>query len=179
MRGIALAGIVLGALSLGTRGQAAEGELVYPRIKGYGGVVALPRAAQQPRKGTKVVLDITAGSKPDEVNKGLERAARLLNVYASAGVTEVRVALVLHGDATRSALNDQAYATRFGTKTNPNLPLIRALRKEGVEVYVCGQALHYKHFPATEVAQEVPVALAALTVVINKESEGYAYLPVH
>jgi len=32
-----------------------------------------------------------------------------------------------------------------------------------VELYVCGQALHSKQFPADEVA-----ALAALTVVVDK-----------
>jgi intracellular sulfur oxidation DsrE/DsrF family protein len=158
---------------------AAGPELVYPRIKRYGGVVPLPKAAQKPRRGTKVVLDITADPRLDAVIPGLERAARLLNLYAAAGVPEdgIKVALVLHGEATKAALNDRAYASRFLTKTNPNLPLIRELKKAGVEVYVCGQALHSKGFPMNEVVREVPVALAALTVVINKQAEGYAYVP--
>jgi intracellular sulfur oxidation DsrE/DsrF family protein len=159
---------------------AAEPDLVYPRIKGYGGVVPLPKAAQQPRKGAKVVFDITAEAKVEEVNKGLERAARLLNLYAAAGLGDgdVQVAVVLHGEATRAALADKPYAARFGTKGNPNLPLLRELKKAGVEVYVCGQALHYKKYPASEVAEEATVALAALTAVVNKQAEGYAPIPV-
>jgi intracellular sulfur oxidation DsrE/DsrF family protein len=159
---------------------AAEPELVYPRIKGYGGVVPLPKAAQQPRKGAKVVFDVTAEAKAEEVNKGLERAARLLNLYAAAGLADgdVQVAVVLHGEATRTALADKPYAVRFGTRGNPNLPLLRELKKAGVEVYVCGQALHYKKFPADEVTEDATLALSALTAVVNKQVDGYAPIPV-
>ena len=47
----------------------------------------MPRAAEQPRKGAKAVFDITADAKPGEVNQGLERVARLLNLYGAAGLT--------------------------------------------------------------------------------------------
>ena len=151
-----------------------------PRIRGYGEVVPLPEAAHQPRRGAKVVLDITAQSKPDEVHKGLERAARLLNLYAAAGLADrdVRLTVVLHGEATKVALADKPYAGRFGNKGNPNSPLLRELQKAGVEIYVCGQALHNKKFSADEIAPEMTVALSALTVVVNKQSEGYVALPV-
>jgi intracellular sulfur oxidation DsrE/DsrF family protein len=173
-------GATLLSLAVLSGAAGAEPELVYPRIKGYGGVVPLPKAAEQPRKGAKVVFDITADAKADEVNKGLVRAARLLNLYAAAGLADgdVAVALVLHGEATRAALADKPYAARFGGKGNPNLPLLRDLKKAGAEVYVCGQALHEKKFPAEEVADEATVALAALTAVVNKQADGYACLPV-
>jgi intracellular sulfur oxidation DsrE/DsrF family protein len=45
-------------------------------------------------------------------------------------------------------------------------------------VFVCGQALHYKKFPETEVADDITIAQAALTVVINRQTDGYAYVPV-
>ena len=38
--------------------------LVYPLVPGHGGVVPLPRAAEQPRKGAKAVFDITADASP-------------------------------------------------------------------------------------------------------------------
>jgi hypothetical protein len=58
----------------GAQGQPTPSEtsLIYPLVAGHGGVVPLPRAAEQPRKGVKVVFDITSGAKPVEVNKGLE-----------------------------------------------------------------------------------------------------------
>ena len=42
-----------------------------------------------------------------------------------------------------------------------------------MELDVCGQAPHSKQFPADEAA-----ALAALTVVVDKQSGGYAVIPV-
>jgi intracellular sulfur oxidation DsrE/DsrF family protein len=151
----------------------------FPGVVGYGDIALLPEAAHQPRKGAKVVFDITADAKPGDVNKGLEKTARLLNLYAGAGLPErdLKVTVVLHGEATKSVLNDKAYAGRFDAKENPNLPLIRELRKAGVEVFVCGQALNSKKYQADEVAPEAIVAVSAMTVLINKHAEGYVLIP--
>src|SRR5690242_13953175 len=89
----------------GVSGQAPE--MVFPIIPRVGGVVPLPNAAEPPRKGAKVVFDITADAKPGDLNKGLERVARLLNLYGAAGLeaSDVTIALVMHGEATKSALS--------------------------------------------------------------------------
>ena len=160
--------------------QATPPQLVFPIIAKYGGVLPRPAAVEQPRPGAKVVFDTTADAKPADVNKGLDRVARLLNLYGAAGLTskDVQITIVLHGDATKSVLNDTAYQARFQVVHNPNLPLIRDLQQAGVEVLVCGQALNYKGFPDSEVADGIPIAAAALTVVINKQTDGYSYLPV-
>ena len=156
-------------------------KLVYPIIPNVGGVVPLPDAAEQPRSGAKVVFDITADAKATDLNKGLERVPRLLNLYGSAGrkASDVKIALLLHGEATKSVLADSSYKVRFGADKNPNLAVIGELRKAGVEVFVCGQALAYKGFEASEVAEGIKVASAALTVVINKQTDGYSYVPAH
>jgi intracellular sulfur oxidation DsrE/DsrF family protein len=162
-------------------GQPPPGKtgLVYPLVPEHGGVVPLPRAAEQPRKGARAVFDITADTKPGEVNQGLEQVARLLNLYGAAGLTarDVQIAAVLHGQADKAVLSDAAYAARFKIAANPNLPLIRDLKKAGVEVFVCGQSLHELGLKAEEVAEEVPVADAAMLVLVNKQTEGYAYIP--
>lgn len=159
----------------------AATKLVFPIITTHGGVVVRPNAADQPRAGAKVVFDVTVDAKPSEVNKGLDRVARLLNLYGVSGLQpkDVSVTVVLHGEATKAALNDTGYKTRFATESNPNLPLIRELQKAGVEVLVCGQALNSKNFPDEEVAKEVQIAAAAMTVVINRQLDGYAYVPLH
>jgi len=161
-------------------GQLVPEKLTYPIIPNLGGVVPLPKAAEQPRKGVKVVFDITADAKPADVNKGLERAARLLNLYGSAGLNagDVKIALVLHGEATKSVLTDDAYKAKFGAVKNPNLSVIRDLQKAGVQVFVCGQALAYKGFKESEVEKDITVAVAALTVVVNRQADGYSYVPV-
>lgn len=167
------------AAGAGTAVSAAT--LEYPMIAGFGGVGRVEGGVETPRAGAKVVFDVTVDAKPGDVSKGLERAARLLNLYGQAGLSyrDVRIAVVLHGEATKSVLADAAYAGRFGNDRNPNLPLIRLLQEHGVEVTVCGQALNYKGFSRNDVAPDIPVAVAALTVIINKQVDGHAYLPVH
>ena len=155
--------------------------LLFPIIEGYGGVVAVADAVEPPRAGMKLVLDVTSeAKKPEEVNKGLDRTARLLNLYGTAGLkaSDIRITVVLHGEATKSVLSDEAWESRFQTKHNPNLPLIRLLQEAGVEVMVCGQALNYKKIERSEVAGEVSVAAAALTVLLNRQADGFAYVPV-
>ena len=140
----------------------------------------MPNAAEKPRAGAKIVFDVTADTKPSDVNKGLDRAARLLNLYGAAGLkaSDVRIVVVLHGEATKSVLQDDFYRPRFGVERNPNLPLIRELQKAGVELFVCGQALNYKGFPESAVAKDIPIADAALTVTVNRQQDGFGYLPV-
>jgi hypothetical protein len=99
--------------------------LVYPLVAGHGGVMLLPRAAEQPRKGAKAVFDITAEARLGEVNRGLEQIARLLNLYGAAGLKagDLKIAAVLHGQADQAMLSDAAYAARLNVAANPNLPL--------------------------------------------------------
>ncbi|HWL07817.1 MAG TPA: methyltransferase domain-containing protein [Planctomicrobium sp.] len=153
----------------------------YPIIAGYGGVVAVTNAVEKPRPGARILLDVTANTPPESVNKGLERTARLLNLYGTSGLqaTDLRIAVVLHGEATKSVLNDDFYRARFHVERNPNLPLIRELQKAGVEIFVCGQALNYKGFPESVVENGIPIAESALTVIANRQMDGYGYLPIH
>ena len=139
----------------------------------------MPRAVEQPKKRAKAVFDVTADARPGEVNKGLEQVARLLNLYGAAGLNagDVQIAAVCHGAADTAVLSDAAYLARFKVAANPNLPLIRDLKKAGVEVFVCGQSLHELGFEAEEVAEEVAVADSAMLVLVNKQADGYAYIP--
>jgi len=164
-----------------TAPSSADAKLLFPIIAGYGGIVAVADAVEPPRAGMKVVLDVTSeAKKPEEVNKGLDRAARLLNLYGSAGLkaSDIKLTVVLHGEATKSVLSDEAWESRLQVKHNPNLPLIRLLQQAGVEVMVCGQALSYKKIARSEVASEIPVAAAALTVLLNRQADGFSYVPV-
>jgi intracellular sulfur oxidation DsrE/DsrF family protein len=173
--------LALALATAGAQGQPPSGKtgLVYPLVPGHGGVVPLPHAAEQPRKGAKVVFNITTDATPGEVNKGLEQIARLLNLYGAAGLKagDVKIAAVCHGAADKAVLSDAAYLARFKLTANPNLPLIRDLQKAGVEVFVCGQSLHDLGFKTEEVAEEVPVADSAMLVLVNKQIDGYAYIP--
>ena len=173
--------VVLAAIACTSPLSAEEPAFSYPLIKGYGGIAIQPDALEPPRRGAKIVFDITAESKPDEVNRGIESVARYLNLNAHAGHTpsDVKLALVLHGSATRCALNDKAYARVTQAAANPNLALLRELRKHGVELFVCGQSLARNKFANSEVADELVIAVSAMTLNVNKQLDGYAYLSLH
>ena len=159
----------------------------HPLIKDHGGIVVLPDAAQQPKKNSKVLLDIISDEKTGKVIKGFDRAALILNQYTQAGAgtdNGFQMAIILHGPATKAALTDDAYekhskpyAKAQGATKNPNLELMRQLKKAGVEIYVCGQALAHHGYGMEEVAPEVTVAVSAATVNINLQMDGYAYIP--
>lgn len=178
---VLMASFALGAAFAVAAGAAPPQGFLFPRIAGYGGIVSLPDAAEQPRTGAKAVFDITAASGPEEVSKGLESVARYLNLHAQAGHApgDVKLALVLHGQATKVALHDEAFARVTGAKRNPNLELLAKLKAAGVEVYVCGQSLARNQYPAADVAPAVTIAVSAMTVNVNKQLDGYAYLAIH
>jgi len=159
----------------------------HPVIKDHGGIVVLPDAAHQPKKNSKVLLDITADDKSGSVIKGFDRAALILNQYteANAGTENgFKMAIILHGPATKAALSHEAFAKHTnsylqdkGKSQNPNLELMAKLKKAGVEIFVCGQALAHHGYATDEVAPEVKVAVSAATVNINLQMEGCAYIP--
>jgi intracellular sulfur oxidation DsrE/DsrF family protein len=159
----------------------------HPLIKQHGGIVALPEAAHQPAKNSKVILDITTDKREGDVLLGFDRAALILNQYTEAGAgvkNGLKMAIVLHGPATKAALSHEGYArhtdsyhTDLGKSQNPNLKLIGELKKAGVEVFVCGQALAHHGYAASDVAPEVTIAVSAATVNINLQMDGYAYIP--
>lgn len=152
----------------------------HPLIADHGAVFQLPAAAQQPRAGSKLLVDLTQGGDPNTVNPGLDKVARFVNIYAGAGAkaAQVRIAVVLHGSATLSILNSEAYAAKFNTDSNPNLSLLRQLHEANVDLYVCGQSLISKGAEPEQVAVFVETAVSALTSVVNLQAEGYRYVPL-
>ncbi|WP_298861393.1 DsrE family protein [uncultured Gimesia sp.] len=155
-------------------------QYINPVIKQYGKVVKLPGAAQQPRKGSKLCVDLTRGGDADQLNPAIEKVARFVNIYEGAGKSSVtaQIALILHGDATLAVLNDDAYAKRFGTKGNPNLDCLHELHEAGVEIYVCGQSLIGKGGKQEDLVVFSKMAVSALTAIVNLQADGYGYVPL-
>lgn len=153
---------------------------INPVIRDFGRVVNLPQAAHQPRPGSKLVVDITQGADPDQLNSAIEKVSRFVNIYGGAGKdpASAQIAVVLHGDATLASLNDETYSARFRTTTNPNLKCLTELKTAGVKVYVCGQSLTAKGAKPSDVSRQAEVAVSALTALVNLQTDGYAYLPL-
>jgi intracellular sulfur oxidation DsrE/DsrF family protein len=84
---------------------------------------------------------------------------------------------IASGGATPIVLNDAQYKKAYGV-ANPNLPLIEQLRKAGVDIAVCGQAVAEHKFQYDWVDSHVTLALSALTTITVLEQQGYALMPL-
>jgi intracellular sulfur oxidation DsrE/DsrF family protein len=149
-----------------------------PGVEGYGKVVRLADAAHQPRSGTRICVDVTRGGDPSKLNPGIEKIAKYVNIYRGAGKqpADANIAVVLHGDATLTVLNSDAYAKRFSTKGNPNFNCLHKLHEAGVEIYVCGQTLVSQGEKPEDVMVFAHTAVSALTAVVNLQADGYSYI---
>lgn len=157
----------------------ASAEESFPRIEGAGGVFAVP--AEMPERNTvhRLVLDVAGDERtPAGLNRRLDAAARAVNLYALAGVPpeNVKIAVVVHGKATAAVLSDEAFNEKFGT-ANPDADLLAKLRRAGVEIHVCGQALMHHGYSLEEVHADVRVSLSAMTKLASLQAAGYSLIP--
>lgn len=126
----------------------------------------------------KVVFDIAQSSKDHtKVNPLINTAARYLNMHVDAGVSikNLKVALVIHGDASNDILNDINYTAKFGLK-NPNTPLLSSLTEHGVQVILCGQTAAYRNITKPDVHPNVQFALSAMTALVQLQNENYKFI---
>jgi intracellular sulfur oxidation DsrE/DsrF family protein len=153
-----------------------------PALQGVGRMHPLPQAAYQPQKDAtyKIVFSVTKGAdQPGEVNGSLERVARTVNLYASAGVPleHMKFVAVVSGPATAAVLDNEHYKQQFNVD-NPNLALIHKLRTAGIDVAVCGQAVAEHKFDYAWISSDVTLALSALTTITVLQNQGYALVPL-
>ncbi|WP_321938074.1 MULTISPECIES: DsrE family protein [unclassified Paraburkholderia] len=182
---VAVAALICAAgVSLAARAQQSEREGFWttPVIQGYGRIHFLPNAGFRPQADHtyQIVFALTKGGmKPAEVNPALDRVARTVNLYVAAGVplSRLKFVAIVYGPATPLALDDAHYRTAYGVP-NPNLPLIAELKKAGVTVAVCAQAVAEQHFGYDAITPDVTLALSGLTTVTTLESQGYVLMPL-
>jgi len=148
-----------------------------PVFKDFGAVypVEKPYFNLDKNKKYKVIFDV--GSSPKDVSKLnplLNAAARLINMHVQAGIPKenIEVTLVLHGSATKNVLNQKEFKKRY-EMDNPNFQIIKELDKKGVHVYVCGQSASYHKITKKDMSKSVRMALSALTVLIDYQTNGY------
>lgn len=179
----ALAALVLAATMLmGGASLAAQDNLVYPVIPGFGGIMVVPSAAERPdpKLRYRVLFNVTkAASSPDRVNPSLEKVARFVNLLGADKVHPATgdIAVIIHGPATLLILQNAPYAARMKVAANPNAALIAALRKAGVSVRVCSQAIVGNGIMPNQVASGVKIDDSALTTLANLQIRGYALIP--
>jgi intracellular sulfur oxidation DsrE/DsrF family protein len=171
--------VALLALASPALAQQAPGFWTTPAIKDIGGVHVWPEATLRPNTTDtyKAVFDVTKAGDANKMNAALAHVARAVNVFAAAGVplAHLEFVVVLHGPATPVALDAKSFAAKFG-HPNPDLEVIAALKKAGVQILVCGNALGDMGYTPSEVNPDVKVALSALSTLIILQDQGYALL---
>jgi intracellular sulfur oxidation DsrE/DsrF family protein len=173
--------LLLASSLFSTAAFAGDGFWQTPTIHGAGKIHPMPQAAYQPdpQATYKVVFSLSHfGAKPTEVSSSLEHVARAVNLYVNAGVplSHLKFVAIAAGPATPIVLNDAQYRKIYGV-ANPNLAVIAQLRKAGVDVAVCAQAMAENHFDYGWQDSNVTLALSGLTTVIDLQQQGYALLP--
>ena len=126
----------------------------------------------------KVAWDITEGAeKPGDMTRGYAVPANFLMMTDASGIPRknVHVAIIVHGTATRTLLQNDAYKTMTGSD-NPNIAVLQALHDAGVKVIVCGQALVNRKVPRDKLLPFVEVAISATMARATLHAEGYATL---
>jgi len=153
-----------------------------PAVPDFGATHTAPRAAERPNKSLryKVLFSVTQGN--DDVakpNASLDKVARFMNLLAADGVWPIAgdVVAVMHGKATPIVIDAAAYRARNNGAANPNLELIVQLKKAGVSVRVCSQALAAASIAPEAVDKRVEIDVAALTTMANLQLRGYALIP--
>ena len=123
----------------------------------------------------KVIFDVYSdGGNKKEINASINTVARFLNMHAQHNIDSknLNIILGLHGAATKNVLTDKAFKREFHV-SNPNTDLIKALKKENIQIYVCGQSFAYKGYKKNDLSSNVKLSLSALTALVKYQSEGY------
>ena len=151
-----------------------------PAVSAADGYVIIPDAALSPSNATRyqAVFDATrAASKPTELVPAINMAASELNALAAvrAPLSNAKFAIVFHGSAVDGILDGESYKAKFGTD-NPNLTVIRDMKKAGVEFFVCGQYLAGEKIDPKTISPEVTLAADALLVLMHYQNKGFALM---
>ncbi|MGD8324386.1 MAG: DsrE family protein, partial [Gammaproteobacteria bacterium] len=144
--------LVLGLSSATSSPAQAAEELAVP---GYPVAVDVPNAHElpDPNLDYRIVWGIGRGADDhtSEINPALPTIARYVNTLAKWGVPpEKRHIIVMfhqRSDDFDIVMNNAAFKAKYGTD-NPNIPLISALKRAGVEFRACGQAVVFREIDA-------------------------------
>lgn len=153
-----------------------------PAIEGYGKIHYVDTPAFKPGTtaglSNKIVFQINHNDgdirKP---NLGLERVARVTNLYYAAGVPldQLKFVVSINGDAVSAALNNDQFSKAYGVD-NPNLKLISELKKAGVQVTICDQSVAFHQLDRNWIDPMVTHTISSGTTVATLENSGYAFL---
>jgi intracellular sulfur oxidation DsrE/DsrF family protein len=126
----------------------------------------------------KFVFDLADGpDSPDKVNPGLRGVAEFINTLAKYNVpaSHRQLVVVFHQKSTPAILTNDEYKKRYNTD-NPDIALIQAMKKAGVDMRVCGQAVLGMKIDHKTILPEIQLDLWAGMTIPNMMMRGYQRL---
>ena len=123
----------------------------------------------------KAVFDVSkAPENKSKRNPYIETIARFLNMHEKAGVPakNLQVRMAMHGQASYGLLTNEAYKEKFGVD-NPNIKLLEAIDKAGVDIILCGQTAGARNITEDRRIPLTQTALSAMTILIQSQGEGF------
>jgi intracellular sulfur oxidation DsrE/DsrF family protein len=131
-----------------------------------------------PKLTYKIVFDLADGpATPDKVNPGLQGVAEFINTLAKYNVpaSHRMIAVVFHQKSTPAILINDEYRKRYNAD-NPDIQLVQAMKKAGVDFRVCGQAVLGNHIDPKTIQPEIELDLWAGITIPNLMMRGYQHL---
>lgn len=131
-----------------------------------------------PKLTYKIVFDLAGGpDTPDKVNPELRGVAEFINTLAKYNVPASHriIAVVFHQKSTPAILINDEYRKRYNTD-NPNIALVQAMKKAGVDFRVCGQAVLGMKIDPKTIQPEIQLDLWAGMTIPNLMMRGYQHL---
>ena len=174
-----IAMVAIAAISF-TPTHAEEGDGLL--VPGMSAAIDIPNAHElpDPNMNYKVVFSVNRDPQsPDDVNPMFNAMATYLNTLEKYGVPPENrniVAMIHHRtEGFDIVMTNEAYKARHG-RDNPNIEIIRKLKKAGVDIRLCGQGLIGREIDAKDVNPDIQIDLWAMTSIINLEMNGYAHI---
>lgn len=126
-----------------------------------------------------VAFDTSTRADAGEINRTLNSAARFINMHVAAGVPRenIRVAVVVHGQASLDLTRPAFYAARQDGADNANAPAIETLLANNVQIILCGQTAAYYGIGVEDLLPGVDMALSAMTAHALLQQDGFTVNP--
>ncbi len=127
----------------------------------------------------KVAFDVSEAAAPGTLSRAIETAARFVNQHVDAGVplSDISVAIVVHGAASDDLLQPAAYAARHEGKANGSASAIAQMTGKGIAFHLCGQSAASRGITNAELLPGVKMSISAMSSHALLQQAGYTLNP--
>jgi intracellular sulfur oxidation DsrE/DsrF family protein len=151
-----------------------------PVIADFGNVASVETTMNIPADAAfAVAFDTSTRAEVGEINRTLSSAARFINMHVEAGmsVENIRVAVVIHGQASLDLTNAEFYSEQQDGAENANAAAIATLIANNVQIILCGQTAAYYEIGNEDLLPGVDMALSAMTAHALLQQDGFTLNP--